>query len=205
MVAVARGCALPGSQLQEESETVSALASLTVDVEQPFSQEDGRCSFFFSSFIISDIRNGTQEGEAVWDAGQGPGIVYIHGSPCVYNTVLRKDRPWELVLWNIPKYTAIMCQFSVTKDLNGKGMMGGSAESGKQIPEHAHKHDCSDFLDSGSPSLWLLAMDITRVMPFSGVPLCCTSLSKQANVQKRISLKFSLGVNQASAGKLTQI
>ncbi|XP_049978256.1 histone deacetylase 5-like [Alexandromys fortis] len=42
MVAVARGCALPGSQLQEESETVSALASLTVDVEQPFSQEDGR-------------------------------------------------------------------------------------------------------------------------------------------------------------------
>lgn len=42
MVAVARGCALPGSQLQEESETVSALASLTVDVEQPFAQEDGR-------------------------------------------------------------------------------------------------------------------------------------------------------------------
>lgn len=44
----------------------------------------------------------------------------------------------ELMLWNIPKYTAIICQFSVTKDLNGKGMMGGSAESGKQIPEHAH-------------------------------------------------------------------
>ena len=43
-----------------------------------------RCSFFFSSFVISDIRNGTQEGEAVWDAGQGPGIVYIHGSPWVY-------------------------------------------------------------------------------------------------------------------------
>uniref|UniRef100_A0A8C2M559 Histone deacetylase n=1 Tax=Cricetulus griseus TaxID=10029 RepID=A0A8C2M559_CRIGR len=42
MVAVSRGCALPGSQLQEESETVSALASLTVDVEQPFAQEDGR-------------------------------------------------------------------------------------------------------------------------------------------------------------------
>nr|XP_048271363.1 histone deacetylase 9 isoform X5 [Myodes glareolus] len=42
MVAVARDCALPGSQLQEESETVSALASLTVDVEQPFAQEDGR-------------------------------------------------------------------------------------------------------------------------------------------------------------------
>lgn len=41
-MAVARGCALPGSQLQEESETVSALASLTVDVEQPFAQEDGR-------------------------------------------------------------------------------------------------------------------------------------------------------------------
>ncbi|XP_005076282.4 histone deacetylase 9 isoform X10 [Mesocricetus auratus] len=44
MVAVARGCALPGSQLQEESETVSALASLTVDVEQPFAQEDGRAA-----------------------------------------------------------------------------------------------------------------------------------------------------------------
>ncbi|XP_038968874.1 histone deacetylase 9 isoform X8 [Rattus norvegicus] len=42
MVAVARGCALPASQLQEETETVSALASLTVDVEQPFAQEDGR-------------------------------------------------------------------------------------------------------------------------------------------------------------------
>ncbi|XP_036061681.1 histone deacetylase 9 isoform X5 [Onychomys torridus] len=42
MVAFTRGCTLPGSQLQEESETVSALASLTVDVEQPFAQEDGR-------------------------------------------------------------------------------------------------------------------------------------------------------------------
>ncbi|XP_029396386.1 histone deacetylase 9 isoform X8 [Mus pahari] len=42
MVAAARGCALPASQLQEETETVSALASLTVDVEQPFAQEDGR-------------------------------------------------------------------------------------------------------------------------------------------------------------------
>ncbi|XP_028734270.1 histone deacetylase 9 isoform X2 [Peromyscus leucopus] len=42
VVAFTRGCTLPGSQLQEESETVSALASLTVDVEQPFAQEDGR-------------------------------------------------------------------------------------------------------------------------------------------------------------------
>ncbi|XP_063090144.1 histone deacetylase 9 isoform X10 [Cavia porcellus] len=42
MVAVPRGCALPGAQLQEETETVSALASLTVDVEQPFAQEDIR-------------------------------------------------------------------------------------------------------------------------------------------------------------------
>ncbi|XP_076798099.1 histone deacetylase 9 isoform X9 [Arvicanthis niloticus] len=42
MVAVSRGCALPASQLQEETETVSALASLTVDVEQQFAQEDGR-------------------------------------------------------------------------------------------------------------------------------------------------------------------
>nr|XP_044991663.1 histone deacetylase 9 isoform X9 [Jaculus jaculus] len=42
MVAVPRGCALPGAQLQEETETVSALASLTVDVEQPFAQEDSR-------------------------------------------------------------------------------------------------------------------------------------------------------------------
>ncbi|XP_033613000.1 histone deacetylase 9 isoform X1 [Fukomys damarensis] len=40
MVAVPRGCALPGAQLQEETETVSALASLTVDVAQPFAQED---------------------------------------------------------------------------------------------------------------------------------------------------------------------
>lgn len=37
-----RGCALPGAQLQEETDTVSALASLTVDVEQPFAQEDSR-------------------------------------------------------------------------------------------------------------------------------------------------------------------
>nr|XP_040147671.1 histone deacetylase 9 isoform X12 [Ictidomys tridecemlineatus] len=42
MMAVPRGCALPGAQLQEETETVSALASLTVDVEQPFAQEDSR-------------------------------------------------------------------------------------------------------------------------------------------------------------------
>ncbi|XP_036086986.1 histone deacetylase 9 isoform X13 [Rousettus aegyptiacus] len=42
MVAVPRGCALAGAQLQEETETVSALASLTVDVEQPFAPEDSR-------------------------------------------------------------------------------------------------------------------------------------------------------------------
>ncbi|XP_071071232.1 histone deacetylase 9 isoform X5 [Dasypus novemcinctus] len=42
MVAVPRGCALAGAQLQEETETVSALASLTVDVEQPFAGEDSR-------------------------------------------------------------------------------------------------------------------------------------------------------------------
>ncbi|XP_070365812.1 histone deacetylase 9 isoform X6 [Equus asinus] len=42
MVAVPRGCALAGAQLQEETETVSALASLTVDVEQPFAREDNR-------------------------------------------------------------------------------------------------------------------------------------------------------------------
>nr|XP_021529842.1 histone deacetylase 9 isoform X9 [Aotus nancymaae] len=42
MVATPRGCALAGAQLQEETETVSALASLTVDVEQPFAQEDSR-------------------------------------------------------------------------------------------------------------------------------------------------------------------
>uniref|UniRef100_A0A8B9W8T6 Histone deacetylase n=1 Tax=Bos mutus grunniens TaxID=30521 RepID=A0A8B9W8T6_BOSMU len=42
MVAMPRGCALAGAQLQEETETVSALASLTVDVEQPFAQEDNR-------------------------------------------------------------------------------------------------------------------------------------------------------------------
>ncbi|XP_078198718.1 histone deacetylase 9 isoform X17 [Callithrix jacchus] len=42
MVAMPRGCALAGAQLQEETETVSALASLTVDVEQPFAQEDSR-------------------------------------------------------------------------------------------------------------------------------------------------------------------
>lgn len=42
MAAVPRGCALVGAQLQEETDTVSALASLTVDVEQPFAQEDSR-------------------------------------------------------------------------------------------------------------------------------------------------------------------
>ncbi|XP_062957499.1 histone deacetylase 9 isoform X16 [Cynocephalus volans] len=42
IVAVPRGCALAGTQLQEETETVSALASLTVDVEQPIAQEDSR-------------------------------------------------------------------------------------------------------------------------------------------------------------------
>lgn len=42
MVAVPRGCAVAGAQLQEETETVSALASLTVDVEQPFASEDSR-------------------------------------------------------------------------------------------------------------------------------------------------------------------
>ncbi|XP_057360551.1 histone deacetylase 9 [Manis pentadactyla] len=42
MVTVPRGCALSGAQLQEETETVSALASLTVDVEQPFAREDSR-------------------------------------------------------------------------------------------------------------------------------------------------------------------
>ncbi|XP_040116556.1 histone deacetylase 9 isoform X3 [Oryx dammah] len=42
MMAMPRGCALAGAQLQEETETVSALASLTVDVEQPFAQEDNR-------------------------------------------------------------------------------------------------------------------------------------------------------------------
>lgn len=36
------------------------------------------------------------------------------------------------------KYTAVMCHFSMTKDLSGKEVMGGSAESGEQIPEHAH-------------------------------------------------------------------
>ncbi|XP_066898718.1 histone deacetylase 9 isoform X14 [Kogia breviceps] len=41
-VSVPRGCALAGAQLQEETETVSALASLTVDVEQPFAREDTR-------------------------------------------------------------------------------------------------------------------------------------------------------------------
>ncbi|XP_033718870.1 histone deacetylase 9 isoform X6 [Tursiops truncatus] len=41
-VSVPRGCALAGAQLQEETETVSALASLTVDVEQPFAREDNR-------------------------------------------------------------------------------------------------------------------------------------------------------------------
>nr|XP_051709190.1 histone deacetylase 9 isoform X7 [Oryctolagus cuniculus] len=42
MTAMPRGCALAGAQLQEETETVSALASLTVDVEQPFAQEESR-------------------------------------------------------------------------------------------------------------------------------------------------------------------
>ncbi|XP_034524791.1 histone deacetylase 9 isoform X15 [Ailuropoda melanoleuca] len=42
MVTVPRGCSLAGTQLQEETETVSALASLTVDVEQPFASEDNR-------------------------------------------------------------------------------------------------------------------------------------------------------------------
>uniref|UniRef100_A0A8D1D5E7 Histone deacetylase n=2 Tax=Sus scrofa TaxID=9823 RepID=A0A8D1D5E7_PIG len=42
MLAVPGGCALAGAQLQEETETVSALASLTVDVEQPFAGEDSR-------------------------------------------------------------------------------------------------------------------------------------------------------------------
>lgn len=42
MAAMPRGCALAGAQLQEETETVSALASLTVDVEQPFAEEDNR-------------------------------------------------------------------------------------------------------------------------------------------------------------------
>ncbi|XP_045350977.1 histone deacetylase 9 isoform X7 [Leopardus geoffroyi] len=42
LVAVPRGCALAGAQLQEETETVSAMASLTVDVEQPFASEDSR-------------------------------------------------------------------------------------------------------------------------------------------------------------------
>ncbi|XP_068406643.1 histone deacetylase 9 isoform X7 [Eschrichtius robustus] len=41
-VSVPRGCALAGAQLQEETETVSALASLTVDVEQHFAREDNR-------------------------------------------------------------------------------------------------------------------------------------------------------------------
>ncbi|XP_040820655.1 histone deacetylase 9 isoform X4 [Ochotona curzoniae] len=42
MSAVPRGCTLAGAQLQEETDTVSALASLTVDVEQPFAQEESR-------------------------------------------------------------------------------------------------------------------------------------------------------------------
>lgn len=44
-VTLPRGCALAGAQLQEETETVSALASLTVGVEQPFAQEDRRYEF----------------------------------------------------------------------------------------------------------------------------------------------------------------
>uniref|UniRef100_A0A8C3VQK3 Histone deacetylase n=1 Tax=Catagonus wagneri TaxID=51154 RepID=A0A8C3VQK3_9CETA len=42
MLAMPGGCVLAGAQLQEETETVSALASLTVDVEQPFAGEDSR-------------------------------------------------------------------------------------------------------------------------------------------------------------------
>ncbi|XP_060052109.1 histone deacetylase 9 isoform X5 [Erinaceus europaeus] len=42
MVAAPRGCALIGTLLQEETETVSAMASLTVDVEQSFAPEDSR-------------------------------------------------------------------------------------------------------------------------------------------------------------------
>ncbi|XP_058533953.1 histone deacetylase 9 isoform X8 [Ochotona princeps] len=44
MSAVPRGCTLAGAQLQEETDTVSALASLTVDVEQPFAQEESRAA-----------------------------------------------------------------------------------------------------------------------------------------------------------------
>lgn len=38
-------------------------------------------SFFLSSFEISDITKGAEEGEAAWDAGQGPAIAYIRESP----------------------------------------------------------------------------------------------------------------------------
>ncbi|XP_039718416.1 histone deacetylase 9 isoform X14 [Pteropus medius] len=55
MVAVPRGCALAGAQLQEETETVSALASLTVDVEQPFAPEDSR----YGSHLGESLRSVT--------------------------------------------------------------------------------------------------------------------------------------------------
>ncbi|ELK12563.1 Histone deacetylase 9 [Pteropus alecto] len=55
MVAVPRGCALAGAQLQEETETVSALASLTVDVEQPFAPEDSR----YGSHVGESLRSVT--------------------------------------------------------------------------------------------------------------------------------------------------
>ncbi|XP_053074328.1 histone deacetylase 9 isoform X18 [Acinonyx jubatus] len=54
-VAVPRGCALAGAQLQEETETVSAMASLTVDVEQPFASEDSR----YGSKIGESLRSVT--------------------------------------------------------------------------------------------------------------------------------------------------
>ena len=50
-VSVPRGCALAGAQLQEETETVSALASLTVDVEQPFAREDNRYESYMGGII----------------------------------------------------------------------------------------------------------------------------------------------------------
>ena len=55
MVTVPRGCALAGTQLQEETETVSALASLTVDVEQPFASEDNR----YECNMGESLRSGT--------------------------------------------------------------------------------------------------------------------------------------------------
>lgn len=36
-------------------------------------------------------------------------------------------------------HIGVTCNFSVAKDINEKGVMGASAESGKQNPEHAHK------------------------------------------------------------------